>query len=212
MGFELIGGEVLRLQAEVFVVGSAVDALVGEVVDGEDTGSTTEDGVVPVPDFQVGGSESSVPVMDMDDVGFESYVFRKLEPGAGQESEATGVIEIVVEEGIVVKSPAGEIFLDFDEINWESRGVAALDGAPLFGVAHPDTEGGKEGLEGIATTVDGRIAWHDNDDFMSEVVEEAGEDANNVGKAASLGEGGALGRDHEDFEGVGACGASLLRN
>ena len=209
--FKFAVGEIAPLQAEVGVMLGGVFALVADIVDGEQTGGAPQDGVVPVPDFEVGGCQRGLPVVDVDHIGLEGQVAAQLQPGAGQKPEAAGIVGVIVEIFVVVEARSGEVLVELDEIDPHARGMFRLpDSAPLLGVAHPDPHGLERGFEAEPLPVNLPVKRHDDDHLVPQISQCPRQRADHVGKPAGFGVGHTFRGDEGDFERWGH-GGFLLR-
>ena len=72
-----------------------------------------------MPDLQVCGCRGCVPIMDVDDIGFETNVHTDLQTGSGKKGKSPWVIQVIIKFSIMVNTIASKIILVLDKINWD---------------------------------------------------------------------------------------------
>jgi hypothetical protein len=208
----LESGPVKKLpgQAEEGIVVLRVDALVAEVVDGEDgrrLGELAEALLVA----EVDGDQGARPVVGVDDIGYPGQGAAKLEGRAREEGEALGIVrEIGLGPGPIDPVPP-EKTLVLQEVDRNS-GIGKdrfVDGGPFLLIADGHAQGLFKGRQQVA--VDRVVAGEDDPDIVSGPGEGAGEGGDRVGQAARLREGHRLARDHEDLHATASSGKCASR-
>jgi hypothetical protein len=121
-----------------------------------------------MPDFEVCRRQRRMPVVRVNDVGAEPHVDAELQSGARQKAEAARVIEIIVIIGVVVQPGAPEIFLELDEKYRHSVMRRGLNGAPFFGIPHPDPHRRQERANVVALTINKTVERHDHNDIVTQ--------------------------------------------
>jgi hypothetical protein len=74
--------------------------------------------IVLVNRFEIGGDQTGLPFMMVDDIRGEPYVLTKGENGFGEEDEALCIVEIIAFGCAVEIFPVKELF-STDEIDWD---------------------------------------------------------------------------------------------
>ncbi len=186
--FEAADGEVLP--AEVDDVAHdrfREDALVFEVVDGEDGAGVPPEGGVPPVGGVVGGDEAGVPVVAVEDIGPEADTGQGFENGAGVVGVALGFVVVAVEAGAV------EVVFVVEEIKRDVPVPEGEEAAVLPPPADRDGEFFYEGHAGPQAGRDGRVEGDYDPGVDAQPPERPGQGADDFAQAAGFGEGGGFG-------------------
>jgi hypothetical protein len=92
--------------------------LVGNIVDGEDDSGVGEEGILSVDGFEVGGDQSRLPFVMMDDVGGESQIPAEKECCLREKDETLRIVKIIPLGSAVEIFPIIKLF-SADEIDWD---------------------------------------------------------------------------------------------
>ena len=111
MIFKFTRCEVAPLQAGMLIMAGRIFALVANIVNGEQAGRAAQNGIVPVPNFEIGGCERGLPIVGVDDVGFEANIFAELQASPRKKGKAARIIQIVIEITVVINPITREIFI-----------------------------------------------------------------------------------------------------
>jgi len=92
--------------------------LIGNIVDGEDDSGVGEEGIVSVDGFEVGGDQSRLPFVMVDDVRGESQVPTEKECCLREEDETLRIVKIIPLGSAIEVFPIIKLF-SADEIDWD---------------------------------------------------------------------------------------------
>src|SRR4030042_1060292 len=93
-------------------------SLVGNVMDGEYGSRMGKKRVLLVDRFEIGGDQSGLPFMMVEDIRGEPTVLTKDENGFGEEDETFRIIKVITFGRAVEIFPVKELF-PANEINWD---------------------------------------------------------------------------------------------
>ena len=123
---EVVHVEEGRGQSEGTEDGLVEQALVGQVMDGEDRPRPAEKGVAGIRELEIGEGEGRLPIVGVDDIGGEAEGPHGLQGGPTEEAEALPVVRIVARRRPVQMVPV-EIVRPVDEIRRDAVGAMGQD-------------------------------------------------------------------------------------
>jgi hypothetical protein len=92
--------------------------LIGNIVDGEDAPGVGEEGILSVDGFEVGGDQSRLPFVMMDDVRGESQIPAQEESCLREEDKTLRIVKIIRLGGAIEVFSIIKLF-SADEIDWD---------------------------------------------------------------------------------------------
>ena len=180
--------------AGVFQNISAVLALIGDVVDGEDGLDAVELVQMTIVQVQVHRHQSGLPVVAVDDVGGEVDVEQGLQHCAGEEGEA---LAVVVE---AVEAAALEVILVVEEVVGHTIDLSLEQAAVLAAPAHGHRVVGD--ILQLVAHFQVAVQRHDDAGIHAVLDQSLGQGACHVGQTAGLGKGGRFRSGIQDLHSI----------
>ena len=177
--------------AGVFQNISAVLALIGDVVDGEDGLDAVELVQMTIVQVQVHRHQSGLPVVAVDDVGGEVDVEQGLQHCAGEEGEA---LAVVVE---AVEAAALEVILVVEEVVGHAVHFGLEQAAVLAAPAHRDRVVGN--VFQLIAELQVAIQRHDDAGVHAVLDQRFGQGAGHIGQTAGFCKGGCFRSSIQDL-------------
>jgi len=131
-------------------------------VDGEDDSGVGEEGILSVDRFEVGGDQSRLPFVMMDDVGGESQVSAEEECRLREEDETLRIVKIIPLGSAIEVFPIIKLF-SADEIDWNSLSKLTLIKIDLDGfLPYRDLHFFPQVLDWGSSLLDHPVVRHDH--------------------------------------------------